>query len=285
MTQYTHTASHIADYYPFGMEIQRSLGHTQPPAGNLLNNRYLYNSKEYQDDFGLNWYDYGARFYDAQIARWHSVDPLAEYHYNLTPYSYVMNNPIRYIDLFGMDTIPVNDIDWENFDPEVDVILLDEVTVSASRSSNQSSRNQNFGFWLTMEGGGASPTRSTANNWELLRIDLLFLAMGNAKAGRFSKSELYLAEWLKVIKDLWKIKSNKEIKVEGTNEETDAFGRSTVENNEDVNNAKAQKEFRWRQINYLDTLTGRSGSRKIYGYEDSIKQRDTNRNEVWWEHD
>ena len=106
---YNTCTTHIADYYPFGMEIQRGYGHTQPPAGNLLNNRYLYNGKEYQDDFGLNWYDYGARFYDPQIARWHSVDPLAEKRNWLSPYQYVQNNPVLRIAPNGiLDELYIN---------------------------------------------------------------------------------------------------------------------------------------------------------------------------------
>jgi RHS repeat-associated protein len=97
-------------YYPFGMrmsEISISPG---------TNNRYLFNSKELQDDFGLNWYDYGARFYDP-LGRFWTIDPLAEKYYSISPYAYCANNPIRYIDPDGMK--------W--LDPEKDQKIADRL--------------------------------------------------------------------------------------------------------------------------------------------------------------
>ena len=58
--------------------------------------------KELQADYGLQWYDYGARFYDPTIIRFHTIDRLAEKFSFQSPYCYAANSPIRYIDVNGL---------------------------------------------------------------------------------------------------------------------------------------------------------------------------------------
>lgn len=89
----------VNHYYAFGMNQDGPW-----LAGNKGDNKYQYNGKEFNDDFGLDWNDYGARFYDATIARWNSPDPLAEKYQSFSPFVYGLNNPIRFVDVDGMQT-------------------------------------------------------------------------------------------------------------------------------------------------------------------------------------
>ncbi len=89
-------------YYPFGLTMQGNF--MQNNAGR--ENKYLYNGKELDTDFGLNVYFYGARVYDAAVGRFTGVDPKAGKYTAWSPYNYVLGNPIRNIDPQG-DTVRV----------------------------------------------------------------------------------------------------------------------------------------------------------------------------------
>ena len=114
---FSQTGEVLESYYPFGMSMGNALSYNN--TDDSPENKYKYNGKELQDDFGLEWYslsrtyfgNYGARFYDPSIARWHVADPLAEKAYHFTPYRYAFNNPISFVDPDGM--MGSNSIDRE----------------------------------------------------------------------------------------------------------------------------------------------------------------------------
>ena len=85
------TVEETNHYYPFG-GVFAATDNVQP---------YKYNGKELDTKNGLNWYDYGARHYDAALGRFVSVDPLSEKYFLTSPYGYCLNNPIMYIDPEG----------------------------------------------------------------------------------------------------------------------------------------------------------------------------------------
>ena len=93
----------VGRFYPFGLKIK---GVNNVVVG--TQNNYKYNGKELQTEalggVPLQWYDYGARNYDASLGRFFNVDPLADapMQVDKSPYAYTWNNPIRLTDPDGM---------------------------------------------------------------------------------------------------------------------------------------------------------------------------------------
>ena len=81
------------DYYPFGGMMASSTGGAVQP--------YRYTGKELVRFQGLDWLDYGARWYDPAILHWNGVDELAEKYHSVSPYVYCLDNPVRCIDPDG----------------------------------------------------------------------------------------------------------------------------------------------------------------------------------------
>ena len=88
----------VTNYYPFGAPYADA---TAVKNANLQ--QYKYNGKEFDHMHGLNTYDYGARQYNPVTGRWDRIDPLSEKYYSTSPYTYCMNNPVRYVDPDGRD--------------------------------------------------------------------------------------------------------------------------------------------------------------------------------------
>jgi RHS repeat-associated protein len=80
-------------YYPFGMQISGL------NIISSLKNPYLYQGKEFFDEFDLNLHYFGARMFDSQLGRWHSNDPLIIF---ASPYNGMGNNPVSLVDPTGM---------------------------------------------------------------------------------------------------------------------------------------------------------------------------------------
>ena len=85
-------------YYPFGMQMQ---GVRDDVISISLENRFTYNEKEFEEDWGLH--NYGARFYDPAIGRFTTVDALADHpnQVDKSTYAYAWNNPIALTDPDG----------------------------------------------------------------------------------------------------------------------------------------------------------------------------------------
>ena len=90
------TIEQVNHYYPFG-GVYGDLSYNSE----LQRNKYV--GKEFDHMYGLDWYDHGARMYDAARVVWDRIDNSGEKNSDISPYLYCHDNAINKFDPDGND--------------------------------------------------------------------------------------------------------------------------------------------------------------------------------------
>ncbi|MFC1858852.1 RHS repeat-associated core domain-containing protein [Thermodesulfobacteriota bacterium] len=112
ITQIVDSAGNIQQEYTYD-----SFGNIINTAG-TLDDPYTYTGREYDPESGL--YFYRFRYYDPQAGRFLQEDPVGFFSRDTNLYRYVWNNPLVYVDPFGLNPSPTPIMDAN--DPAVQAI-------------------------------------------------------------------------------------------------------------------------------------------------------------------
>ncbi|UYZ61208.1 DUF6443 domain-containing protein [Hymenobacter latericus] len=177
-------------YDPYGLELA---GLNKAPA---LENKYTWNGKERQDEFGLRWHDHGWRFFDPTLGRWSVVDPDAEEadQESWGTYHFGLDNAVRYNDLDGKapgepvgepPTVARGIVDFAASSANVFFSSWAYATGSSTKLQAQVYEDEvSMGIHYATVPVGGTVQEAKSFGLDALSVGLNFLPTGKAGAGR-----------------------------------------------------------------------------------------------------
>ncbi len=178
ITGYTPELLIAKDYYPFGMEMSGRYSLTDPEVLGR-DYRFGFNGKEKDDEWNGqtgSTYDFGARLYDARIGRWMACDPLAEKYPYLSPYSFVANSPLVFIDPDGKDIDISKAVDNQTGKTVVTITLSGYVSFDHLSTTTTSKQRINYVYNLN-----ESLSETFSKSYENENVEVVFIS--NMKLG------------------------------------------------------------------------------------------------------
>jgi len=137
-------------YYPSGLPWAITTAADYPSM-----QPYKFNGKQFDEMHGYDTYDYGARGYYAAMGRFTTIDPLAEKHYDISPYAYCSGNPINKIDPDGRS-------DFEDKDGNFTKHVEDNSNAVYQQTGSDTGLHYTFEYYDSSSGGDYSPNIQTA---------------------------------------------------------------------------------------------------------------------------
>ena len=146
----------VDNYYPYGMPML-----TEVVSG-MYNQPYKYGGKELERQYGLNQYDFGARWYDPARPGTTTMDPLCERRPWESPYLWCGGNPVRYVDPTGLFSL--ENIDKNSHYPLIVVFPQQFVTDRVLKMDYEASHNAKIPMMLVENVADFADAMSSLSN-------------------------------------------------------------------------------------------------------------------------
>jgi RHS repeat-associated protein len=199
-TSFTADVVSATDYAPFGMQM---VGRSFDAAGSTAY-RYGFNGKENDNEVKGegNQQDYGFRVYDTRLGKFLSIDPLKKEYPWYTPYQFAGNNPIRYIDLDGLE--PANNPKSPGTQEKVAMVAVDLIQAGAAMKNTEDnaftkgtwfSKNKDINgtFSCSNEGKYVTDTKKqSADKFNMYVYNGATLNVDESQASDFNNYESYV---------------------------------------------------------------------------------------------